>query len=524
VDPINAAPAEAEYSTALDGRNGAKTQIRGSSLLLAGRLLSMVINTTVQVLIVRSLAKTQYGAFAYALSFVSLGETAVTMGLDRAITRFIPIYDERREYGKLLGALALVLGTILGLGLVTVLLVIGLQGVIAGRLIEDRQAVTLLVILIALAPIQALDSLALSMFAVFARPAAIFVRRYVLAPGLRLVVVLLLIFRNSDVTFLATGYVAAGAAGLVIYGFVLLRAMRARGLLALTNVGGIQLPAREIFAFTLPLLTSDLVYAAMNVSDAVMLGYFKDTAEVAAFRAVQPTAKLNQLVMSSFAFLFMPLAARMFARGEREDLNMLYWRTAMWLAVLSFPVFLLTFSLAQPLTLTLYGQDYAKSGVYLALLSFGTYIQAASGFNGLTLKVVGRLRYIVMINLFATGANVLVNLALIPWLGALGAAIGTSSAYVLHNVLKQIGLRRGTGVALFPRDGLKVYTAIAIGAGGLLAVQTLLSPPLWTGVALGASVSLVVLWISRPVLHAADVFPELRRFRFLRALLIAPRL
>jgi O-antigen/teichoic acid export membrane protein len=521
---VSAAPAEAEPWKVPDSRNAAKTQIRGSSLLLAGRLLSVAINTTVQILIVRSLSKTQYGAFAYALSFVSLGETVVTMGLDRAVTRFVPMYDERGEYGKLLGALALVLSTILGLGLVTVLAVIGLQGVIVGRLIDDRQAVTLLVILIALAPIRALDSLAVSMFAVFARPAAIFLRRYLFAPGLRLVVVLLLIFRHSDVMFLATGYVAAGTAGLVVYGVILLGAMRARGLLAPANVHAIQLPAREIFAFTLPLLTSDLMYAAMNVSDAVMLGYFKDTAEVAAFRVIQPTAGLNQLVMSSFAFLFMPLAARMFARGETQEINALYWRTAMWLAVLSFPVFLLTFSLAQPLTLTLYGQDYARSGLYLALLSFGTYIQAASGFNGLTLKVVGRLRYVVVINVLATGANVLINLALIPWLGALGAAIGTSSAYVLHNALKQIGLRRGTGVQLFPRDGLAVYAAMIVGAGGLLAVQMLLSPPLWAGVALGAFVSLVVLWISRPVLHAADVFPELRRFRFLRALLVAPRL
>ncbi|MGH8908924.1 MAG: flippase [Egibacteraceae bacterium] len=509
-------------SAVLDGRDAAKTQIRGSSLLLAGRLLSMAINTAVQVLIVRSLSKTSYGAFAYALSFVSLGETIVTMGLDRAVTRFVPIYDERREYGKLLGTLALVLGTIVGLGLVTVLLVIGLQGVIAGRLIEDRQAVTLLVILIALAPLQALDSLAVGMFAVFARPGAIFLRRYVLAPGLRLVVVVLLILGDSGAAFLAAGYVAAGAVGVAIYGVILIHAMRARGLLTPANVRAIQLPAREIFAFTLPLLTSDLVYVVMHVCDAVMLGYFRGTAEVAAFRAVQPTAKLNQLVMSSFAFLFLPLAARMFARHDRRGIDTLYWQTAIWLAVLSFPLFLLTFSLAQPLALLLYGPRYAESGVYLALLSFGTYIQAASGFNGLTLKVVGRLRFIVVINLIAAIANVLVNLALIPRFGALGAAIGTCGAYVLHNALKQIGLRTGTGVRLFHRDTLRVYGAIVVGAGGLLAVQTLLSPPLWTGVALAALISLVVFWISRPLLRLDDMFPELTRFRILRALLGAP--
>lgn len=506
-------------STTPGSRDATKTQIRGSSLLLVGRLLSMAINTGVQVLIVRYLSKTSYGAFAYALSFVSLGEAVITLGLDRAVTRFVPMYDERREYGKLLGTLALALGTVLTLSMVTVLLVTGLQGLVAGRLIDDRQAVTLLVILIVLAPIQALDSLANGMFAVFAKPSAIFLRRYVLAPGLRLVVVLLLIFQGSGATFLATGYVAAGAVGVTIYGWVLVRSMRARGLFAPANVRSIQFPAKEIFAFTLPLLTSDLVYTVMSVSDTVMLGYFRSVGEVAAFRAVQPTAKLNMLVMSSFAFLFTPLAARMVARDDTGEINALYWQTAIWLAVLSLPVFLLTFSLADALTLTLYGPAYSGSGTYLALLSLGTYIQAASGFNGLVLKVVGRLRYIVVSNLLAAVVNIAVNLALIPRYGALGAALGTSGVYILHNVLKQAGLRLGTGVAPLPKDGWRVYGAIAVAAGGLFAIQQVFSPPLFVGGALAALFSLAVFWVSRPVLRVGEMFPELTRFRLLRFLI-----
>ena len=44
------------------------TQIRGSSLLLFGRIISTAVNVVIQVVIVRYLSKTQFGAFAYALS------------------------------------------------------------------------------------------------------------------------------------------------------------------------------------------------------------------------------------------------------------------------------------------------------------------------------------------------------------------------------------------------------------------------------------------------------------------------
>src|SRR5215208_3098799 len=93
--------------------NATSRQIRGSSLLLLGRSLSMAVNFIVQVLIVRHLAKSDYGAFAYVLStFVLVCQTIATFGLDRAMTRFVPIYHEKEDYDKLFGTIVMVVGTI----------------------------------------------------------------------------------------------------------------------------------------------------------------------------------------------------------------------------------------------------------------------------------------------------------------------------------------------------------------------------------------------------------------------------
>ena len=84
------APASASSSTeAVAGAAGdvaARKQIRGSSLLLVGRVLSVGVNFGIQILIVRYLTKADYGAFAYALSLVALGSSIATFGLDRSIT------------------------------------------------------------------------------------------------------------------------------------------------------------------------------------------------------------------------------------------------------------------------------------------------------------------------------------------------------------------------------------------------------------------------------------------------------
>jgi O-antigen/teichoic acid export membrane protein len=75
-----------------------RKQIRGSSLLLGGRFISLGINFAIQIMIVRYLSKADYGAWAYVISLVSLGVSVATFGLDRSITRFIPIYDEEKAY------------------------------------------------------------------------------------------------------------------------------------------------------------------------------------------------------------------------------------------------------------------------------------------------------------------------------------------------------------------------------------------------------------------------------------------
>lgn len=497
-----------------------RRQIRGSSLLLAGRLLSKGVNFGVQVMIVRYLSKTDYGAFALALSFVSLSQSIATFGLDRAITRFVPIYQEKKEYAKLFGTIIMVFSTILSLGLAVALLFYGFQHLVTQSLLDgDQQARTLLLLLIFLAPVQAIDDLLIGMFAVFASPRAIFIRKNVLAPGLRLIVVLLLIVFQYNVLFLAGGYLAGGAIGVAIYVVMLFRLLRSEGLLSHFDLGAIQIPWREVFAFTIPLLSSDLVYVVMNQVDAILLARFQGTADVAAFRAVQPVAIMNQLIMASFATLFTPLAARMFARDDRQGINDLYWQTAIWIAVFTFPIFVLTFSVAQPLTVLLFGTRYQESGIILMLLSCGYYFNAALGFNGLTLKVYGKLRYIVSLNVAAAVANLVLNLILIPRYGAFGAAVGTGVTLIIHNILKQTGLRLGTGINLFDRRYFRVYVIISLSALGLLLIQAITSAPVYVSIALAGLASFLVIRLNRRLLNVEETFPELLRLPLMRRLL-----
>jgi O-antigen/teichoic acid export membrane protein len=241
--------------------------------------------------------------------------------------------------------------------------------------------------------------------------------------------------------------------------------------------------------------------------------------EVAFFRVVLPLAILNKSVMRSFALLYTPAMARLFARDDKQGISELYWRTAAWVALLSFPIFAVTFSLARPLTVMFYGARYEQSWIILALLSFSYYFDVLLGFNGLTLKVLGKLRYIVTINLLAAVANVGVNLLLIPRLGALGAALGTAGTVIAYTILKQAGLRLAAGIRVFDKDYASFYLTIGTSTALLCLVAFLASVNFLVAALLTVLVSMAVLLVTKRRLRIKETFPELVRVPLMRLIL-----
>jgi O-antigen/teichoic acid export membrane protein len=505
-----------------DGGTGPSVRgyIRGSGLLLGGRGVSILLNLAVQVLTVRYLSKSDYGAFAYALGVASIGSSTVLMGLGKTIPRFIPIYQERGDYARVFGTMALAAGTVWGLGLSLMVLLFGVRGLLLDSVVPDPLTLSLLLILIALAPLNAFDHLLQNVVAIFARPRAIFFRRQVLGPGLKLMAILLVIAVAGDVYLLAYGYLVGGALGIWLYLSVLRREWRRQGLFAHLDPRRLRMPAREIFGFSVPMITAELPVLLRGSAVVLLLGYFQTTDAVAEYRAVYPVARLNLVVYQAFGFLFVPIASRMFARADAAGLNDLYWRTSALIVVLTFPVFAATTAVAAPLTVLMFGSTYASAALVLAVLAVGEYVNAALGFNADTLRVYGRVRYAVLSNIATAIAFLVLAALLIPRYGALGAAVAASGSALVHMACNHAGLWiAGTGIRLPDRRFLAVSLAAAGLVGGVLAAQWVLRPSLLGGLALSGLASLVLLRITRRVVRIEESFPELLRVPLLRRVL-----
>lgn len=485
--------------------------LRGSSLLAVGRVMSVGIALLVQVFIVRYLTRQEYGALAFGLAVVSIASSIQVLGLDKTLARFLPMYEEEGRQELIIGALLVTAATIVALAFLIVTPIVLARDFVNQTLVQDDRAMGLLIILLFMAPIQALDAALVAIFAVFGNARSIFVRRYVLAPFLQLTTVLVVIVLDLGIVALALGYVVSATIGVLVYATILVRVLNARGLFALARTRRIKIPGRELLSFTLPLMSTDLVFVLRGSLVVIFLQAMHGVTAVASYRAVLPVARQNSLIQQNFSYLFVPLAARLYTNRKLKDLNDVYWETAMWIALFTFPIFVASFSLATPITILLFGERYADAAAVLSWLALGFYFNAAMGLNGLTLRVFGRVRFIVAVDLITAALSVVGTLILIERLGAVGGAIGVSATLIIQNLLYQAGLARLTGLDFLPRRFTVLYAILATSAVLMLLFQQTLNPPTPVGLMVGSAVVVVVMFVGRRSIGVATAFPEVAR-------------
>ena len=272
----------------------------------------------------------------------------------------------------------------------------------------------------------------------------------------------------------------------------LARLLRQKGILGRIIRREFIIPTRAIFGFSLPLLSSDVVFLLRTSAVIVLLQYLTTSNEVAAYGAVLPLARQNLVIYQSFGFLFVPVAARLFARGEHDRLRNMYWQTSAWIAVATFPALALTVALAGPLTVLLFGQAYADAGAVLAVLAVGHYVNAALGFNALTLRVQGSVRLHRRGRRSVGGRQRRRQCPADPAVRrARRGRIATPSTLIIQNLLYQAGLVR-SAIGLPSARHVVTFVTIAV------AITALHRPgvtdmPLLLGLVLAAAVSVGLL-------------------------------
>jgi len=433
-----------------------------AGLIFAGGLFRTFSKLVERVIIGRSLSPDIYGEVSIGLAILSFAVTASLIGFNQGIPRYVSRFDDDRDVRGIW-----LVGLVIAASLAAALAVaIGLNvDFLTGRFFEGADSDRLVQLFVLAIPFVA--GLRVSVGVIRGLENTVYKTAVndVLYPGFRIGILLVFLGQGLGLLAPAYAYLVAAAVACLTAHFALHR--------LLPLVGAVRTHTRELVTFSVPLVISTVVSMLLTHTDTLMVGYFRSSAQVGLYAAAYPIAYGLLVVLSSFGYLYLPLASRLDAADKRAEVAEIYHLSSKWIFVLTFPPFLAFLAFPADVLGIVFSADYRGGAPALAILSVGFFTNAMVGRNRETLSALGYPTGVLYSNVAAFGLNLVLNLALIPAYGFVGAAVASAISYVGLNVVVYAFLRRKYDITPFTHYTVRTFLVLpaAMVAPTLLLAQ-----------------------------------------------------
>lgn len=410
----------AERFTATE--RGLATLLRGAALVMVLQVAGVGVAYGMQVVVARWAGAFEYGVFAYAWTWMNLIYLVGSFGMGDAALRLIPSYSAHGEWAKVRGMVirgpAVVFAPAAVLGLVGAGLIL-----LLGDRVGEYYRVPLVVTFIAM-PLIGVLAYFHNVGRALGSVLTAFLPRYFGLPGAVLAGVAVYVWIGEAPT--ATGLIYATAVGIgvlaLVQGVALIRVMPHE---AKTTAS--ETPVRAWVKLAMPLMFITVCYALLTHCDMLMVGFFLSANEVAIYQAASRTAALISFPLFALNALVAPMIARHFAEKRMDELQRsvsIATRVAFWPSLVGA---LLAVAGGKYL-LGVFGQTFEQGHLALAILILGHIFNVGCGPVSYLMTMTGNQDRCAVVWAVTIAGQFVLNLALIPAFGILGAAIATTAA------------------------------------------------------------------------------------------------
>lgn len=210
---------------------------------------------------------------------------------------------------------------------------------------------------------------------------------------------------------------------------------------------------REFWRFTSPRAVASVAQMALQRVDILLVAALAGFHTAALYTVASRFMLLGQFANQAIAQSMQPRLAERLALGDRDGARALYQIATAWLVCTAWPIYLMVAVFA-PLYLKLFGPAYADGGPVVLILAATMLIATGCGTVDIVLSMAGRTAWNLVNVVLALAASIAVHLALIPRMGATGAAIGLATAILVNNLLPLVQVWSALGLHPFGRATL----------------------------------------------------------------------
>jgi O-antigen/teichoic acid export membrane protein len=384
-------------------------------------------------LLARLLGAEQFGLYTLALSALTIAAGLAGLGMAPALVRYVSVFVKRRDIARLWGTLQVGLGLSMIVSLGVGIGLFALAPLIAVRIFDEPRLVPLLRLGSLMIPFSVLGNMLAAATRGFNKMQYTAFAQNIAQPMIRLImlIVVALVIGLNALNALAV-LILAVAIVFTILLYFLYRLFDLRRPLHTA-----QRNLRQMLSFSLPVYGTRLIKTFRGNIQTILLGSFQAVATVGVFAVARRVNMVGLMFHQAIATTSAPIVSGLYDQGKKVQLARFYQTMTKWSFTVNLPVFLIL-QLFPGAILLIFGKEYVGGAIALTILAWGNLIEASTGICGVVIDMTGRtgLKLVNVITVFAVAVGL--NLLLIPQWGLVGAAVASTTATLIVNLMRLV--------------------------------------------------------------------------------------
>jgi len=458
--------------------------IRLVSIEFAGRIFGKLAEYGLILGIARLLGADGLGVFTFGIVVLRLSSAGARIGLDTAVQKFIPKYQNNSQL--LTGTVLLSLATPLVVGcLITASLYFG-QPYLSNYGISFTRETNILLLGIPLYGMFRVGEAATRGFKTTRE--AVIIREFTQRGGALVIGLAAALVFNSIV-----GVVIAYLISLT--GAVILSIYYLRKLGAFERIDAPTTRVRELYAFAGPAVVIAIAHPAILWSDVLVLGTLTTNTSVGVYEAAYQTALWPTFALVAASSVFPALVSDYYHNGRHDLVEQTFEIVTKWVIVLTgFATLYLAFYAEN--VLRLFGSEFQAAKLTFLVLLAGQSLSVATGPVNYLLTMTGHEKLEMVNTLVIALLNISLNIILITDYGILGAAIATAISIVCLDIIRLAEVRLLLGLWPYSWNHLRIVVPLTFSGLSFITINMIAILPVFTLLLSGLIGGIVYLGVS----------------------------
>jgi len=405
----------------------------------ASSVVVLVLHFFQKPLLARYLGPDGLGLFSMAIMLAAIIELIAAFGFDSALIKYVAEYKGKEQKDKVYSVVSSAFFTIIILGVITSLALLIFSNTFAS--IFNMPSLSLLLKIYALAfPFSLAYGIIISFFNGL-REMKYYAFIGILRASLALAFILALLI------------IGLGVEGAIL-GTVFAIIVTVSGAMVLMKrfvhftFSDYKKNTKMLASFGSRLVGANMIGQIYYYVDTLMIGYFLTSTDVGYYAVAISLSRFFWLVPRAMATVAYPAISEYWAKDNHQAINKLVDKATKYSACILVFAGMSVIFFAEDIITFLFTPEFLPAVLPLTILIIGTVTSGILRSIGGIFASVGKVNLVLKISAIGAVGDIILNIALIPIYGIIGAATATTASYVLNVGISLYFLRKVLAIKL----------------------------------------------------------------------------